>query len=678
MQFYKIKISIADNREDLVDVQNEKIRRRFPDREIGKELSKECDFFNERILDKGYFFLSSAFNKECVCGLVFRKHTDVQEFMGKFIDNASIEVEHFEIQETTLHDFAHMLGSADRNGFVVDEYDVLREFELDELAYRRGRDLESYEEKIIRERNKEAIYLAAKNYFSKDTLMPELDRIYFGKTYKKVFGHPVDYMIESDDERTQVGIAQLLVQALYDVGRIENRRYCTVNSFRDECYSSKYLESLYKTCTGGAIVINLYDVTTSDDDLADGSSYCIEEACKIIKRYCCEVLTIIQLPRECTNLKMKIFENIGDCTFVEIKEELANYKIATEYLRKRAKQREIRTDKELMSKIEEGHGYMTPELNEIFDVWYSRKLKTTIYSQYKNITEAKKEVKISKPKGSAFEELNAMIGIEPAKKMILQALDSYKAQKMFKDKGLSEEKMCNHMIFTGNPGTAKTSVARLFARILKDNNVISKGHIVEVGRADLVGKYVGWTAPTVKKKFKEALGGILFIDEAYSLVDDRDGMYGDEAINTIVLEMENHRDELIVIFAGYPDKMEEFLNKNPGLRSRIAHYIHFEDYNADELCQIASHIASQKGLIIDEGAMAKIKGVMENAIAQSDFGNGRYVRNVIEKARMAQSSRLVHMDFDSISQDDIKTIREEDIEIPMQTKKTVTRMGFAV
>ena len=249
---------------------------------------------------------------------------------------------------------------------------------------------------------------------------------------------------------------------------------------------------------------------------------------------------------------------------------------------------------------------------------------------------------------------------------------------MFKDKGLSEEKMCNHMIFTGNPGTAKTSVARLFARILKDNNVISKGHIVEVGRADLVGKYVGWTAPTVKKKFKEALGGILFIDEAYSLVDDRDGMYGDEAINTIVLEMENHRDELIVIFAGYPDKMEEFLNKNPGLRSRIAHYIHFEDYNADELCQIASHIASQKGLIIDEGAMAKIKGVMENAIAQSDFGNGRYVRNVIEKARMAQSSRLVHMDFDSISQDDIKTIREEDIEIPMQTKKTVTRMGFAV
>ena len=282
-----------------------------------------------------------------------------------------------------------------------------------------------------------------------------------------------------------------------------------------------------------------------------------------------------------------------------------------------------------------------------------------------------------KPKGTAYEELESMIGLDSAKKMIQQAIDSYKAQKMFKDKGLSVDTFCNHMIFTGNPGTAKTSVARLFARILRDNGVISKGQIVEVGRSDLVGKYLGWTAPTVKKKFKEALGGILFIDEAYSLVDDRNGSYGDEAINTIVQEMENYRDKVIVIFAGYPDKMEEFLDKNPGLRSRIAHYIHFEDYNEVELCQIATHIASQKGMVIEDEAMEKIKGIMETAKEQSDFGNGRYVRNVIEKARMAQSSRLVHMDFDSISQDDIKTIRAEDIEIPMQTKRKVNRIGFA-
>ena len=114
---------------------------------------------------------------------------------------------------------------------------------------------------------------------------------------------------------------------------------------------------------------------------------------------------------------------------------------------------------------------------------------------------------------------------------------------------------------------------------MKENNLLSKGNLIEVGRGDLVGKYVGWTAPTIQKKFKEAQGSVLFIDEAYSLVDDRDGSFGDEAINTIVQEMENHRNDVVVIFAGYPDKMESFLQKNPGLRSRIAYHVPFSDYD---------------------------------------------------------------------------------------------------
>ena len=603
----------------------------------------------------------------------------MNDFVDSFVKKGKIKVENIEIRETTLHDFAQMLSSGERNGYVHDEYDVLREFELEDLVHsaRRGVGID-FEESILRERSKDAVYLAAKNFFVKDTFVPELDRIYAGTPKKKTYGHPVDYMIESDDERTQEGITQLLMQALYDVGRIENHRYCELELCPHEHYSRNAVEALYKTCTGGAMVVNIYGTVDPDDDRADGSLYFLEKMCKIVRRYCCDVLTIIQLPRECTALRMKIFENIGDCTFVEIKEELATDNTATAYLKKRAKERGVRTNKELMDRVEKGHGYLVPELNAIFDEWYSKKLKTSVYSQYKDISEAKSEVKASKPKGSAYEELESMIGLESAKKMIQQALDSYKAQKLFKDKGLSDDSICNHMIFTGNPGTAKTSVARLFARILKDNDVISKGHIVEVGRADLVGKYVGWTAPTVKRKFMEALGGILFIDEAYSLVDDRAGLYGDEAINTIVQEMENHRDELIVIFAGYPDKMEGFLDKNPGLRSRIAHHINFEDYNADELCQIAKHIASQKGMVIDDGAMERIKGIMEEASTQSDFGNGRYVRNVIEKARMAQSSRLVHMDFDLISQDDVKTIRAEDIEAPVKFKKAADKIGFAV
>ena len=195
-----------------------------------------------------------------------------------------------------------------------------------------------------------------------------------------------------------------------------------------------------------------------------------------------------------------------------------------------------------------------------------------------------------------------------------------------------------------------------------------------------MGKFVGWTAPTIKNIFKKAIGGILFIDEAYSLVDDRDGSFGDEAINTIVQEMENHREEVIVIFAGYPDKMEIFLDKNPGLRSRIAHYVHFEDYNADELCQIAKHIAKEKGLVLEDDAVLKMNGIMEEARKQADFGNGRFARNIIEKARTAQQSRLIHiMNSKEITPQDVKTICAEDIKNPVLSKtKTKYRIGFSV
>ena len=679
MQFYKIEMAIKKIEGELMKAPEERAGRKLADRDLGNAISVYCERFNEKIIDKGYFFISKASYGECVFGLILREYLDVNDFIGTFAKNGKFEVEDIEIRETTLRDLAQMLNWGERNGYVEYEYDVLREFDLDELVHTGPRGLNlDFEEIILRERSKDAVYLSAKKYFVKDTFIPELNRIYAGTPRKKAYGHPVDYVIESDDERTQEGITQLLLQALYDVGRIENHRYCELELCPHEHYSRNAVEALYKTCKGGAIVVNIYGTVDLEDDRADAGLYSLEEVSKTIRRYCCDVLTIIQLPRECTALKMKIFENIGDCTFVEIKEELAIDNTAITYLKKRAKERGVRTNKELMDRVEKGHGYLVPELNAIFDEWYSKKLKTSIYSQYKDISAARSEVKSGKPKGSAYKELESMIGLEPAKKMIRQALDSYKAKKLLKDKGFLDDSICNHMIFTGNPGTAKTSVARLFARILKDNDVISKGQIVEVGRADLVGKYVGWTAPTVKRKFREAIGGVLFIDEAYSLVDDRDGMYGDEAINTIVQEMENHRDEIIVIFAGYPDKMEGFLQKNPGLRSRIAHHIHFDDYSTDELCRIANYIASQKGMVIDDGAMERIKGVMDEACIQPDFGNGRYVRNVIEKARMAQGSRLIHMDFDSISQDDVKTIRAEDIEAPVMLRRTADKIGFAV
>lgn len=171
---------------------------------------------------------------------------------------------------------------------------------------------------------------------------------------------------------------------------------------------------------------------------------------------------------------------------------------------------------------------------------------------------------------------------------------------------------------------------------------------------------------------------MLFIDEAYSLVDDRSGSFGDEAINTIVQEMENHRDDMVVIFAGYPNEMETFLQKNPGLRSRIAFHIPFADYNADELCSIAKLIADKKGLRLGANACEKLKSVFELAVNEDDFGNGRYVRNIIEKAKMVQAQRLLTMELDKITENDVVTLCAEDIEMPKTVRPVKSKIGFAV
>lgn len=242
---------------------------------------------------------------------------------------------------------------------------------------------------------------------------------------------------------------------------------------------------------------------------------------------------------------------------------------------------------------------------------------------------------------------------------------------------MKNERLTMHMLFTSNPGTAKTTVARLFAEIMKENGLLSSGRMIEVGRGDLIGKYVGWTATIVKQKFDEAQGGVLFIDETYSLVDDRDGSFGDEAINTIVQEMENHRDNVIVIFAGYPDKMEDFLQKNPGLRSRIAYRVHFDDYDAESLCKIANVIANKKGLCLSKDANEKLEVIFKSVRRERDFGNGRYVRNIIEKAKMAQATRLLAMDFESVKRKDVITICADDIEFPHITTESEKKfIGF--
>ncbi len=671
MQFYKFEGITTDEKwsegNDNRRVMYEKTRK----------ILVKTDYFNQHRKRKAYLFVNDASGNPVIGGVIMNTHADVFNLVSEYLQTIELELKDIRFEEITLGTLRNMLARASGNDYINDDDEVLEQFDLDKLI--KGRYIRgiSYVERLLEDSNKKALYEDAARFFAKDALISELDRIYAGSSKRKAAGHPVHYLIRTDDKETREGMLRILLQALYANNRLHNKRYCFSNFRPGEDFSSMVYDCLYKSAVGGAVVVGYSANDDTEDDYASCGRETIETLCETMKKYRNQVLTVFCLPRECTASKDIFYENLGNTCIVELKEEFVSGEYAKDFLGTLAKDSRIRTDKKLFEKLEDGKGYLTTDLRNLFDDWYNNKLKTAVYPQYKDIATVKHEVIKAVPKGSAYDELKRMIGLDEAKKVIDQALNYYKAQKLFADKGMKTDHPAMHMIFTGNPGTAKTTVARLFAKIMKENNLLSKGNLIEAGRGDLVGKYVGWTAPKIQKKFKEAQGSVLFIDEAYSLVDDRDGSFGDEAINTIVQEMENHRDDVVVIFAGYPDKMEGFLQKNPGLRSRIAYHVPFSDYDTESLCEIAKLIAKQKGLKFTEEALKKLSGLFDTAKSESDFGNGRYVRNVIEKAKMAQATRLLTMDFDSIGNEDITTITAADIELPKaSTKHPTKRIGF--
>lgn len=637
------------------------------------EICSTTERFNEQLGNKAYIFVEYHNKKRAGIGVIVNESMDVHDMVKEYLKAVEIDIKDGLLLETTFSAIKRMLQSSSNSCFIYDNNDVMQKFKLDLLSHVH---FFGGVERTFEVIDRAAIYKNAALLLSGSLLTEELDRIYMPRKNTAIKGFPVHYLISTDDQAERDRTIDTLAQALFENKRINSRRLCQASVCPGRNLNTEFYDCLTNICIGGTFIFKYACDDESESDMADGSIEQIEEISKIICKYADKVQIILCLPRECTKAKDIFFANLGSLSFIEIKESLASGDRAKEYLNNMVKVSGLRTDKKLYSQLKEEHGYLASELREMYMSWYSNKIKTVVYSQYKDTVTVKNTIREKKPEGSAYDKLQEMIGLADAKKVIDQALDYYKAQKLFAKKGMVIDHPAMHMIFTGNPGTAKTTVARLFARIMKDNNLLSKGHLIEVGRGDLVGKYVGWTAPTVKRKFEEAKGGVLFIDEAYSLVDDRDGMYGDEAINTIVQEMENHRDDMVVIFAGYPDKMEGFINKNPGLRSRIAFHVPFVDYDTDSLCKITSLIAKDKGLKLTDAAMEKLSVLFDVAKNQADFGNGRYARNIIEKAKMAQASRLVKMDYESVTEEDLAMILPEDIEAPVSAK-TVKKFGFS-
>jgi probable Rubsico expression protein CbbX len=254
-----------------------------------------------------------------------------------------------------------------------------------------------------------------------------------------------------------------------------------------------------------------------------------------------------------------------------------------------------------------------------------------------------------------------LVGLAPVKTRIREIAALLVIDRLRREHGLESERPSLHMCFTGNPGTGKTTVARRMAEILHRLGYVERGHLVAVTREDLVGQYVGHTAPKTREVLKKAYGGVLFIDEAYYLYrpeNERD--YGQEAIEILLQAMENERDKLVVILAGYRARMDEFFNSNLGMQSRVAHHIEFPDFSVDELLQIADLMLEQRAYSFSPEAQRVFREYVERRRRRPRFAHGRSIRNAIDRARLRQAGRL--FDSDGVpGRHELVTIEAEDI-----------------
>ncbi len=284
------------------------------------------------------------------------------------------------------------------------------------------------------------------------------------------------------------------------------------------------------------------------------------------------------------------------------------------------------------------------------------------FNESKSTTTQKQNVnKTPKNPEDLLAELSSLVGLDRVKNDVAQLVNFLKVQKMREEKGMSVQPLSRHLVFYGNPGTGKTTVARLLSQIYKSLGILSEGHLVETDRAGLVAGYVGQTALKVREVVSEAVGGVLFIDEAYALSTGGDNDFGREAIDTLLKMMEDNRDDLIVVVAGYTDKMSAFLQTNPGLRSRFNKYLEFEDYTPEQLVEIFELFCTNGGYKLASSThddLIRLFSVLYETRDET-FGNGRLARNLYEMTINNQANRIVMLP--NVDDEILSSIEETDI-----------------
>ena len=479
-------------------------------------------------------------------------------------------------------------------------------------------------------------------------------------------GVPRCYIIPKTDK---IEIAKLLCDKLFNA----NLSMSVCILFRDMirydlCYKDRqvFVEDDFILYEGNPIVLTIDDLTTKKTLLLPNEASVEYVDINIFKEY----------KEKYYNTTPLLFATDSDETAKELVEIGKQYGIYVDNLLPSVKTRKAKTYLKLKAQQDgfkrfygtlpnTDNEFGIAKLNEIYSNWKLSYINRKIggITKLKNNNE---KIKSSK------DILNEMVGLKPIKSIINNILSTIKMQEELKKRSLVISNPCRHMVFYGNPGTAKTTVARLLGRILKENNILDNGKFIEVGKSDLVAGYVGQTPMKTKAKIDEAKGGILFIDEAYALQDD---YYGKECIDTIVKEMENIREDTIIIFAGYKDNMESFLKSNRGLSSRIAFHVEFNDYSKEELLDITKLILKEKHYTITSDALSAIGNNIEKHMKDKGFGNGRFVRNILEQSMMKQATRLTKTDrYKTISNGELTKLKISDIVDLKEEKSKV--IGF--
>lgn len=513
-------------------------------------------------------------------------------------------------------------------------------------------------------------------------LAEETDRI-FSRRHPTdcYYGIPVHYKLSVQSEIAADEMSDYLVSCLYANRRLLSKKITKIYDISKRGWDDNSFSELLRCCSGTTIVFVLSGDIATEAEYASQYHRVSEVLAEGVKRYSGSILFIFMEDSSHPGFAKQLLGKIdSELDILEIKEGVGNSRQALSYFTQLLNESN-------MSKFYDGSDvifekrkfYSATEVRTKFNQWRKETLKTRVYSDYdQNSLTMKIDKKLAK-NGSAYNELNTMAGLTEVKQIIRDIIASYKIQKLRSRYYDSNDTAARHMIFSGNPGTAKTTVARLMTEIMKENGILKTGAFIEVGRADLVGKYVGWTAKIVQEAFDRAMGGVLFIDEAYSLVDDS-GTFGDEAINTIVQEMENRRKNVIVVFAGYPEKMRDFLAQNEGLRSRIAFHLDFPDYTPEELMQIMDKMLKDKQFVITDEARDKLFNIFKRVHKQEEYGNGRFVRNLLEQAVNRQAARISKEAGKDISREVLFELRAEDFDtniVRRYEKEKGLKIGFA-